>query len=105
VGSSGKRPGGVHLLARPFLSALVRLLVHVPPWRGWHGFRSLDEVMCLFIRSDVDVHLPKQLFGGGWRFLEYSSDEGRVIGSPVEILNYGCLSDFGDAVPHCLKPF
>jgi hypothetical protein len=37
--------------------------------------------------------------------LEYGSDEGRVVGSPIEVFNYGCLSDFGDAVPHCLKSF
>ena len=31
-------------------------------------------------------------------------DEGRVIGSPVEIFNHRCLGDFGDAVPHGMKP-
>jgi hypothetical protein len=34
VGPSGRRPDCVHLLARPFLPALVWLLVHVPPWCG-----------------------------------------------------------------------
>jgi hypothetical protein len=102
VGPSGRRPSGVHLLARPFLPALVRLLVHVPPW---HKFRAFDEVLGPLICGDVDVHLLEQLFGGGWRLLEYGSDEGRVIGSLIEVFNYGCLSDFGDVVPHCLKPF
>jgi hypothetical protein len=37
--------------------------------------------------------------------LEYGSDEDRVVGSPIEVFNYGHLDDFGDAVPHCLKPF
>jgi hypothetical protein len=37
--------------------------------------------------------------------LEYGSDEGRVVGSLIEVFNYGRLSDFGDAVPHCLKSF
>jgi hypothetical protein len=37
--------------------------------------------------------------------LEYGSDEGRVVGSPIEVFNYGCLIDFRDAVPHCLKSF
>jgi hypothetical protein len=95
----------VHLLARPFLPTLVWLLVHVPPWHRWHGFRASDEVLGPLIRGDVDVCLPKQLFRGGWRLLGYGSDEGRVVGSPIEDFNYGRLSDFGDVVPHCLKPF
>jgi hypothetical protein len=37
--------------------------------------------------------------------LEYGSDEGRVVGSPIKVFNYGRLSDFGDAIPHCLKSF
>jgi hypothetical protein len=37
--------------------------------------------------------------------LEYGSDEGRFVGSPIEVFNYDCLSDFGDVVPHCLKSF
>jgi hypothetical protein len=36
--------------------------------------------------------------------LEYGSDEGRVIGSPIEVFNYRRLGDFGDAIPHGLKP-
>jgi hypothetical protein len=55
----------VHLLARPILPSLVRLLVHVLPWRG---FRASDEVLGTLIRGDVDVHLSEQLFEGGWRF-------------------------------------
>jgi hypothetical protein len=103
--SSGRWPGGVHLLARPLLPALVRLLVRIPPWRGWRGFRASDEVLGSLIHGDVDVCLPEQLFRGGCRFLEYGSDEGRVVGSPIEIFNYGRLNDFKDAIPHCLKPF
>jgi hypothetical protein len=76
AGSSGRRPDGVHLLARPFLPALDRLLVRVPPWHGWRGFCASDEVLGPLIHGDVDVHLPEQLFGGGWRLLEYGSDEG-----------------------------
>jgi hypothetical protein len=105
AGPSGRRSDGVHLLTRPFLPALVRLLVHVPPWHGWCGFRASYEVLGPLIRSDVDVHLPEQLLGGGWRLLEYGSDEGQVVGSPIEVFNYSRLSDFEDAVPHCLKPF
>jgi hypothetical protein len=50
------------------------------------------------------VRFSKQLFGGGRRFLQYGSDEGRVIRSPVEVLNHCCLSDLGDTVSHGLKP-
>jgi hypothetical protein len=76
VGPSGRWPGGVHLLARPFLPALFQMLVHMPSWRVRHGFRASNEVLGPLIRGDVDVRLLEQLFGGGWRFLEYGSDEG-----------------------------
>jgi hypothetical protein len=105
AGLSSRWPDGVHLLAGPFFLVLVRLLVCIPPWHGWCGFCASDEVLGPLIRDDVDVCLPKQLFGGGWRLLEYGSDEGRVVGSPIEVFNYGRLSDFGDVVPHCLKSF
>jgi hypothetical protein len=101
AGSSDGWLGGVHLLARPLLPAHVRLLVHVAPWRG---FRASNEVLGMFIHGDVEVHLPEQLFGGDGCFLEYGSDEGRVIGSPVEVFDHRCLDDFEDAVPHGRKP-
>ena len=44
------------------------------------------------------------MFGGGRRFLQHGSDEGRVIGSLVEIFNHRCLGDFGDVIYHGLKP-
>jgi hypothetical protein len=100
VGSSDGWPGGVHLLVGPLLPVPIRLLVRVTPWRG---FRASDEVLGSFIRGDVEVRLPEQLFGGGGCFLEYGSDEGRVIGSPVEVFDHCRLGDFGDAVPHGLK--
>jgi hypothetical protein len=56
------------------------------------------------VSGDVEVRLSKQLFGGGRRFLQYGPDEGRVIRSPVEVLNHCCLSDLGDAISHGLKP-
>jgi hypothetical protein len=102
---SSRRPGGVHLLARPFLPTLVQLLVHVQPWHRWRKYRASDEVLGSLIRGDVDVCLPEQLFRGGWRLLGYGSDEGRVIGSSIEDFNYSRLSDFGDVVLHYLKPF
>jgi hypothetical protein len=104
AGSSDGWSGGVHLLVGPLLPAPVRLLVRVTPWRGWRGFRASDEVLGSFIRDDVEVHLPEQLFGGGGCFLEYGSDEGRVIGSPVEVFDHCRLDIFRDAVPHGLKP-
>jgi hypothetical protein len=105
AGSSDRWPDGVHLLTGSFFPALVRLLVCIPLWCGWRGFCASDEVLGPLICGDVDVRLPKQLFRGGRRLLEYGSNEGRVIISPIEVFNYSCLSDFGDVVPHCLKSF
>jgi hypothetical protein len=95
---------GVHLLAGPLLPTPVRLLVRATLWHGWRGFRTSNEVLGLFIRGDVEVCLPEQLFGGNGCFLEYGSDGGRVIGSPIEVFNHHRLGDFGNAVPHGLKP-
>jgi hypothetical protein len=95
----------VHIFTGPFFPALVPLLVRIPSWCGWRGFCAPDEVLGSLIRGDVDVRLPKQLFGGGRRLLEYGSDEGRVVGCPIEVFNYSRLSDFGDVVPHHLKYF
>jgi hypothetical protein len=96
--------GGMDLLTRPLLPTLVGLLVRVAPWCRWCRFRSPDEVMGPFVSGDVEVRFSKQLFGGGRRFLQYGSDEGRVIRSPVEVLNHCCLSDLGDTISHGLKP-
>jgi hypothetical protein len=63
-----------------------------------------DEVLGPFVSDDVEVRFSKQLFGGGRRFLQYGSDEGRVIRSPVQVINHCCLSDLGDAISHGLKP-
>jgi hypothetical protein len=105
AGSSSRWPDGVHLLAGPLFPAFVRLLVHVPPQRGWCGFCASDEVLSPLIHGDVDVRLPKQLFGGGWCLLKYGPDKGRVVGSPIEVFNHSSLSDFRNTIPHCLKSF
>jgi hypothetical protein len=63
-----------------------------------------DEVLSSFVGGDVEVRFLEQLLGGGWRLLQYSSDEGWVIGSPIEVLNHCCLSDLEDVIPHGLKP-
>jgi hypothetical protein len=93
------------LSAGPLFPAFVRLLAHIPPRCGRCRFCASDEVLGPLIRGDVDGCFPEQLFGGGWRLLKYGPDEGRVVGSPIEVFNYSRLSDFGDVVPHRLKPF
>jgi hypothetical protein len=105
AGPSGRWPGSVHLLAGPFFPVLVRLLVRISPWCGWHAFCASNKVLGPLIHSDIDVRHHEQLFGGGRCLLEYGLDEGRVVGSSIEVFNHSRLSDFGDAVPHCLKSF
>jgi hypothetical protein len=102
--SSDGWSGRMYLLTRPLLLAPVRLLVCVVPWYRWCRFRTSDEVLGPLVSGEVEVYLSKQLFWVGRRFLQYGSDEGRIIGSPVEIFNHRCLGDFGDAVSHGLKP-
>jgi hypothetical protein len=95
--------GGVDLFMWPLLPTLIGLLVRVAPWCGWCRFCSPDEVLSLFVSSDVEVRFSKQLLEGDRRLLQYGSDEGRVIRSPVEVFNHRCLSDFGDTVSHGLE--
>jgi hypothetical protein len=103
TGSSHGWPGGVHFLPGLLFTALVWLLVYVFLRCRRHGLHASNEVLSLLIRSDVDVRLPEQLFRGGRCLLEYSSDESRVVGSPIEVFNHGCLENLRDAVPHHLK--
>jgi hypothetical protein len=93
----------VHFFSRSLVLALVMLLVHIFPrcWRCW--FRVPDEVFGSLVGGDVDVRLLEQLFRGGGCLLEDSPDEGRVIGSTVEVIDHGCIRDIKDVVPHCLK--
>jgi hypothetical protein len=105
AGSSGRWLGSVHLLTGPFFPALVWMLVCILLRCGWHRFCASDEVLGPLICGDVEVRLPEQLFGGGWRLLGYGSDEGRVVGFPIEAFNYDRLSDFGDVISHRLKSF
>jgi hypothetical protein len=37
--------------------------------------------------------------------LQYGLDEGRVIRSPVEVLDYCCFRNLGDTISYGLKPF
>jgi hypothetical protein len=97
--------GSVNLVARPLLPTLVGLLVRVASWCRWCRLRSSDEVLSPFISGDVEVRLPEQLLGGSRHLLKYGSDEGRVIGSMIEVLDHGCLRNLGDTISHGLKPF
>jgi hypothetical protein len=56
-----------------------------------------------FVSGDVEVGFPEQLLGGSRRLLQYGSDEGRIIRSPVEVLDHCCFRNLGDAVSHGLK--
>jgi hypothetical protein len=94
----------VDLFMRPLLPTLVGLLVRVTPRCRRSRLCSPDEVLSPFVGGDVEVRFSEQLLGGGRRLLQFGSDEGRVIGSSVEILNHCCLSDLGDAISHGLKP-
>jgi hypothetical protein len=104
-GARGWWSSGVHLFARSFLPALVGLLVRVASWRCRCGLCSPDEVLSSLVSGDVEVGFPEQLLGGSQRFLQYGSDEGRVIGSSVEVLDHGRLRDLGDTISHGLEPF
>ena len=104
-GTRGRWSGGVHLFARSFLPAFVGLLVRVASWRCRCGLCSSDEVLGPLVGGDVEVSFLEQLLGGSRRLLQYGSDEGRVIGSSVEVLDHGRLRDLGDTISHGLEPF
>jgi hypothetical protein len=103
-GTRDEWPSGMDLFTRPLLPALVGLLVCVTPWCRWNRLHSPNEVLSPFDSGDVEVRFPEQLLGGGQRLLQYGSDEGRVIGSLVEVLNHCCHNDLGDVISHGLKP-
>jgi hypothetical protein len=104
-GVRGRWSGSVHFFARPLLPAFVELLVRVVSWCCRCGLCSSDEVLSSLVGDDVEISFPEQLLESGWRFLQYGSDEGRVIGSSVEVLDHGCLRDLGDTISHGLEPF
>jgi hypothetical protein len=104
VGTRDGWSSGMDLFTRPLLPSLVDLLVCVTPWCRWSRLRSLDKVLSPFVGGDVEVRLPEQVLGSGRRLLQYGSDEGRVIGSPVEVLDHYYFSDLRNAISHGLKP-
>jgi hypothetical protein len=104
-GARGGRSGGMDLFARPLLPTLVGLLVCVASWRCRCWLRSSDEVPSSLVGGDIEVGFPEQLFGGSRRLLQYGSDEGRVIGSPVEVFDHRRFRDLGDTISHGLESF
>jgi hypothetical protein len=104
-GARGWWSGGVYFFARSLLPTFVGLLVLVASWCRRCGLRSSDEVLGPLVGGDVEVGFPEQLFGGSRRLLQYGSDEGRVIGSSVEILDHGRLRDLRDTISHGLESF
>jgi hypothetical protein len=104
-GAGSRWSDGVYFFARSLLPAFVRLLVRVASWCCLCGLCSPDEVQGSLVCGDVEVGFPEQLLGGSWRLLQYGSDEGRVVGSSVEVLDHGRLRDLGDMISHGLEPF
>jgi hypothetical protein len=104
-GARGGWSGGVDFFTRPLLPTFVGLLVHVASWCRRCRLCSSDEVLSSFVGGDVEVGFPEQLLGGSRRFLQYGADEGRVIRSPVEVLDHYCFCDLGDTISHGLKSF
>jgi hypothetical protein len=104
---SGTRDGwssSVNLDARSLFPTLVGLLVRVTSWCRWRRLRSSDEVLSSFVGGDVEVRLLEQLLGGSRHLLKYGPDEGRVIRSPIEVLDHCCFCNLGDMISHGLKP-
>jgi hypothetical protein len=104
-GARGGWSSGVDFLTRPLLPTFVGLLVRVVSWCHRCRLCSSDEVLSSFVGGDVEVGFLEQLLGGSWHFLQYGSDEGRVIRSPVEVLDHCRFRDLGDTISHGLKSF
>jgi hypothetical protein len=97
--------GGVDFFTRPLLPTFVGLLVRVASRCRRCRLCSSDEVMSSFVGGDVEVGFPEQLLGGSRHLLQYGSDEGRVIRSPVEVLDHCRFCDLWDTISHGLKSF
>jgi hypothetical protein len=101
----GRWSGGVDFFTRPLLPTFVGLLVRVASRCRRCRLCSSDEVMSSFVGGDVEVGFPEQLLGGSRHLLQYGSDEGRVIRSPVEVLDHCRFCDLWDTISHGLKSF
>jgi hypothetical protein len=104
-GARGWWSGGVYFFARSLLPAFVGLLVRIVSWCYRCGLRSSNEVLGSLVGGDVEVGFPEQVLGGSRRLLQYGSDEGRDIGSSVEVLDHGRLRDLRDTISHVPEPF
>jgi hypothetical protein len=102
-GARGGWSGGVDFLTRPLLPTFVGLLVRVASRCHRCRLCSSDEVLSSFVGGDVEVDFPEQLLGGSRCLLQYDSDEGRVIRSPVEVLDHCRFRDLGDTISHGLE--
>jgi hypothetical protein len=104
--SSGARGGwscGVDFFTRSLLPTFVGLLVRVASRCRRCRLCSSDEVLSSFVGGDVEVGFSEQLLGGSRRLLQYGLDEGRVIRSPVEVLDHCRFYDLRDMISHGLK--
>jgi hypothetical protein len=104
-GARGGWSGGMDFFTRPLLPTFVGLLVCVAPRCRRCRLCSSDEVLSPFVGGDVEVGFPEQLLRGSRRLLQYGSNEGRVIRSPVEVLDYCRFRDLEDMISHGLKSF
>jgi hypothetical protein len=102
-GARGGWSGGVDFFTRPLLPTFVGLLVRVASQCRRCRLCSSDEVLSSFISGDVEVGFPEQLLEGSRRLLQYGSDEGRVIRSPIEVLDHCRFRDLWDTISHGLK--
>jgi hypothetical protein len=104
-GARGGWSGGVDFFTRPLFPTFVGLLVRVASRCRLRRLCSSDEVLSLFVGGDVEVSFPDKLLRGSRRFLQYGVNEGRVIRSPVKVLDHCCFCDLRDTIPHGLKSF
>jgi hypothetical protein len=102
-GARGGWSGGVDFFTRPLLPTFVGLLVRVASRYRRCRLCSSDEVLSSFVGGDVEVSFSEQLLGGSRRLLQYGSDEGRVIRSPVEVLDHCRFRDLRNTISHGLK--
>ena len=104
-GARGGWSGGVDFFSRSLLPTFFGLLVHVASRCRRCRLCSSDEVLSPFFGGDVEVGFPEQLLRGSRRFLQYGADEGRVIRSPIEVLDHCRFCDLGYTISHGLKSF
>jgi hypothetical protein len=91
--------------------AKTKLLQEIENDKKHLGFQQLfliKKKMILNAKTAAKVGyllVNMQKLGGSRRLLQYGSDEGRVIGSSVEVLDHDRLRDLRDTISHGLEPF